>query len=86
MEIKNELKAIDDIRGAIKRGYGYSQLREKLDVSEAEIVELGTKHPEFLNEINKRYKLGLTPKEKAPKIKEVAKKLPKKEENTVEKE
>lgn len=81
MEIKNELKAMDDIRGAIKRGYGYSQLREKLNVSEAEIVELGTKHPEFLNEINKRYKLGLTPKEKAPKIKEVAKKSPKKEED-----
>lgn len=70
MEIKNELKAMDDIRGAIKRGYGYEQLKSKLDVSEKEIISLGTKHPEFLNEINKRYHLNLEP-EKANEIKEI---------------
>lgn len=70
MEIKNEYKAMDDIRGAIKRGYGYEQLKSKLDVSEKEIVSLGTKHPEFLNEINKRYHLSLEP-EKAKEIKDV---------------
>lgn len=85
MEIKNEYKAMDDIRGAIKRGYGYEQLKSKLDVSEKEIVSLGTKHPEFLNEINKRYHLSLEP-EKTKEIKEVAKKSSKKEENAVEKE
>lgn len=84
MEIKNELRAMDDIRNAIKRGYGYLQLKEKLDVTEAEIVELGTKHPDFLNEVNKRYKLDLKPEEKEPKIKEVAKKASKKEEIKVE--
>lgn len=64
---------MDDIRGAIKRGYGYEQLKSKLDVSEKEIVSLGTKHPEFLNEINKRYHLNLEP-EKAKGNKEIKEK------------
>lgn len=83
MEIKNEYKAMDDIRGAIKRGYGYEQLKSKLDVSEKEIVLLGTKHPEFLNEINKRYRLSLGP-EKAKEIKEIKAKSSEKKENKVE--
>lgn len=73
MEIKNELKAIEDIKKAIKYGYGYEQLKSKLDVSEKEIISLGTKHPEFLNEINKRYHLNLEP-EKAKENKEIKEK------------
>ena len=71
MEIKNELKAIEDIRGLIKRGYGYEQLKARLDITEAEIVKLGTKYPEFLNEFNKRYKLYLKEEEKTSENKEV---------------
>ena len=59
MEIKNELKAIEDIKGAIKRGYGYEQLKAKLDITEEELVDLGRKHPDFLNEVNKRYRKHL---------------------------
>lgn len=71
MEIKNELKAIEDIRLAIKRGYGYEQLKDKLEITDAEIIKLGSKHPDFLNEFNKRYNLNLNAEEKASEIKEV---------------
>lgn len=84
MKITNELKAIEDIRGAIKRGYGYSQLKSKLDLSEKEIIELGTKHPDFLNEINKRYNLDLKPEEKVNKIKDVGLKEVKKADSKIE--
>lgn len=71
MEIKNELKAIEDVRGLIKRGLGYEQLKAKLDITEAEIIKLGTAHPDFMNEINKRYNLNLKTEEKDSEIKEV---------------
>lgn len=71
MEIKNELKAIEDIRLAIKRGYGYEQLKDKLEITDAEIIKLGSKHPDFLNEFNKRYNLNLKAEEKASEIKDV---------------
>lgn len=77
MEIKNELKAIEDVRGLIKRGLGYEQLKAKLDITEAEIIKLGTKHPDFMNEINKRYNLNLKAEEKASEIKEVKTSKPK---------
>jgi len=66
MEIKNELKAIEDVRNAIKRGYGFEQMKAKLDLSEDEIVMLGSKHPDFLNEINKRYKKNFSAKQEKP--------------------
>lgn len=78
MEIKNDLKAIEEVRGAIKRGYGYEQLKEKLKISDEEIVELGNKHPEFRNEINKRYKLGLIDEAKPSETKEIKEETPKK--------
>lgn len=85
MEIKNELKAIEDIKKAIKYGYGLAQLKEKLDLSDEEIIKLGAKHPDFLNDINRRYKTEYAVKEeKEPKIKEVTKKAPKKEEVKIE--
>lgn len=77
MEIKNELKAIEDVRGFIKRGLGYEQLKAKLDITEAEIIKLGTAHPDFMNEINKRYNLNLESEEKASEIKEVKTSKPK---------
>lgn len=77
MEIKNELKAIEDVRGFIKRGLGYEQLKAKLDITEAEIIKLGTAHPDFMNEINKRYNLNLEAEEKASEIKEVKTSKPK---------
>ena len=70
MNITNELKAIEEVNGAIKRGYGFEQLKSKLDLTEAEILKLGAKHPDFLNELNKRYKLNLVA-EKPSEIKEV---------------
>lgn len=89
MEIKNELKAIEDIKKAIKYGYGLAQLKAKLDLSDAEILKLGANHPDFLNDINRRYKTDYTVKaveepKKEPKIKEVAKKASKKEEAKIE--
>ena len=56
MEITNELKAIEEVYAAIKRGYGFEQMKAKLDLSDEEIISLGTSHPDFMNEINKRYK------------------------------
>lgn len=71
MEIKNELKAIEDVKNAIKRGYGFEQLKAKLELSEDEIIMLGSKHPEFLNEINKRYKKNFVVEEKPSENKEL---------------
>ena len=67
----NELKTIEEIRAAIKRGYGYEQMKAKVKISEEEIIKLGSKHPDFMNEINKRYNLGLVAKEKPSEIKEI---------------
>lgn len=91
MEITNELKAIEEVKRAIKYGLGLAQLKEKLDLSDEEILKIGAKHPDFLNDLNRRYKTDYTVKEseepkKEPKIKEVAKKAPKKDETKVEKE
>lgn len=55
MEITNELKAIEEVYAAIKRGYGYEQMKAKLNLTDGEIASLGAEHPEFINEINKRY-------------------------------
>lgn len=84
MEITNDLKAIEEVRGAIKRGYGYEQLKEKLEISDEEIVELGNKHPDFMNEINKRYGLGFVAEKKQSEIKEIKTKVSKKADSTLE--
>lgn len=55
MEITNELKAIEEVYAAIKRGYGFEQMKDKLNLTDGEIASLGAKHPDFINEINKRY-------------------------------
>ena len=80
----NELKTIEEIRSAIKRGYGYEQLKSKLEISDEEIIKLGSKHPDFMNEINKRYKLGFIVEEKPSEIKEIKQKSTKKADSTVE--
>ena len=78
MEITNDLKAIEEVKGAIKRGYGYEQLKAKLPISEKQIQELCNKHPEFMNELNKRYNLGLVADKKPSENKEIKEETPKK--------
>lgn len=69
MEITNELKAIEDVYAAIKRGYGFEQMKDKLNLSDEEIISLGTNHPDFMNEINKRYKKDFVAKEEKKEVK-----------------
>ena len=80
----NELKTIEEIRAAIKRGYGYEQMKAKVKISEEEIIKLGSKHPDFMNELNKRYNLGLVAKGKTSEIKEIKTKSTKKADSTIE--
>jgi oligoendopeptidase F len=69
MEITNELKAIEEVYAAIKRGYGFEQMKDKLNLSDEEIISLGTNHPDFMNEINKRYKKDFIAKEEKKEVK-----------------
>ena len=80
MEITNDLKAIEEVRAYIKRGYGYEQLKAKLKISDEEISKLCEKHPDFKNELIKRYGIDKKPIE----IKEIKPKATKKADSTLE--
>ena len=54
--MKNELGTMKDVRELILRGYGLSQLIEKLGTSMEELSYLSKEYPDFGNDLNKRYK------------------------------
>ena len=57
--MKNEFGAMKTVRDLILRGYGYTQMLEKADLTENDLSKLCTKYSDFNNEIIKRYKRNL---------------------------
>ena len=57
--MKNEFGAMKTVRDLILRGYGYTQMLEKADLTEEDLSKLCTSYSDFNNEIIKRYKRNL---------------------------
>lgn len=57
--MKNEFGAMKTVRDLILRGYGYTQMLEKADLTEDDLSKLCTNYSDFNNEIIKRYKRNL---------------------------
>lgn len=57
--MKNEFGAMKTVRDLILRGYGYTQMLEKADLTEDDLSKLCTSYSDFNNEIIKRYKRDL---------------------------
>lgn len=57
--MKNEFGAMKTVRDLILRGYGYTQMLEKADLTEDDLTKLCTSYSDFNNEIIKRYKRNL---------------------------
>ena len=57
--MKNEFGAMKTVRDLILRGYGYTQMLEKADLTEDDLSKLCTNYSDFNNEIIKRYKINL---------------------------
>lgn len=53
--MKNELGTMKDVRDLILRGYGLSQMMEKLELTTEDLGHLSAEYPDFGNEIEKRY-------------------------------
>lgn len=54
--MKNELGTMKDVRDLILRGYGLSQMMEKLELTTEDLSKLSKEYPDFGNDLNKRYK------------------------------
>lgn len=57
--MKNEFGAMKTVRDLILRGYGYTQMLEKANLTEDDLSKLCTSYSDFNNEIIKRYKRDL---------------------------
>lgn len=57
--MKNEFGAMKTVRDLILRGYGYTQMLEKANLTEDDLSKLCTNYSDFNNEIIKRYKRNL---------------------------
>lgn len=57
--MKNEFGAMKTVRDLILRGYGYTQMLDKADLTEDDLSKLCTSYSDFNNEIIKRYKRDL---------------------------
>ena len=57
--MKNEFGAMKTVRDLILRGYGYTQMLEKANLTEDDLSKLCTSYSDFNNEIIKRYKRNL---------------------------
>lgn len=57
--MKNEFGAMKTVRDLILRGYGYTQMLEKANLTEDDLTKLCTSYSDFNNEIIKRYKRDL---------------------------
>lgn len=51
----NELKLIELLERDVSRGYGYTQLLSKNNITEEHLYELFKKYPSFKNKLTKRY-------------------------------
>lgn len=54
--MKNELGTMKDVRDLILRGYGLSQMMEKLGLTTEDLSKLSKEYPDFGNDLSKRYK------------------------------
>lgn len=51
----NELKIIELLERDVSRGYGYTQLLSKNNITEEHLYELFKRYPSFKNKLTKRY-------------------------------
>lgn len=62
--MKNELGALKSVREYILKGYGLSQMLDKLEMTRDELNDLAIKYPDFGNEVKKRYNITFEEKKK----------------------
>ena len=80
----NTLGQIKQFEELIRQGYGYSQLLEKMNLTEQNVKDLVTEYPAFALVIKSRYGIIVVPaeKEEQPKQTKSLKRKKKEEEQT----